>query len=123
MYGLKQVPRAWHEKIDYFLISFGFRCCESNHNIYVLHVHGDTLIMTLYVYYVVIIPNNVDLVLGLKEKLVDTFEMIDTDLLHFPLSIQVFQMLDYVFLSQPKYVMELLEIFKMDDCKLYATHL
>jgi hypothetical protein len=49
LYGLKQAPKAWYEKIDKFFLNFGFKCCESNHSIYVLHVNDDTLIVALYV--------------------------------------------------------------------------
>ena len=49
LYGLKQAPHSWYENIDHFLVTLGFKCCESNHGIYVLHFHGDTLIVALYV--------------------------------------------------------------------------
>ena len=44
--------------------------------------------------------------------------MINLGLLHFFFSIQVLQMHDGIFLSQPKYVMDLLNQFKMDDYKV-----
>ena len=61
MYGLKQAPCAWYEKIDYFFINIGFKHCESNQNIYVLHFHGDTLIVEFYVDDLVITGDNVNL--------------------------------------------------------------
>jgi hypothetical protein len=39
LYGLKQAPRAWYEKINRFFLSLGFKCCESDQSIYVLHVN------------------------------------------------------------------------------------
>jgi len=42
-------------------------------------------------------------------------------LLYFFPGIQVLQLHDGIFLSQPKYVLVLLKIFKMDDYKSYAT--
>ena len=77
-YGLKQEPCAWYEKIGCFFANISFKCCESDHNIYVLHAHGDTLIVALYVDDLVINGNNVDLILGLKKQLDDTFEMTNT---------------------------------------------
>ena len=67
LYSLKQAPQAWHEKIDHFFINLGFKHCELDHNIYVLHIHGDTLLVALYVEYDLFITgNNVELILGLK---------------------------------------------------------
>jgi hypothetical protein len=88
---------------------------ELDHNIYVLHVNGETLIVALYVDDLVITRSNVNLILGLKKKLADTFEMANLGLLHFFLGIQVLQMDDGIFISQPKYVLNLLQKFRMED--------
>ena len=77
--------------------------------------------MVLYVDDLVITINNVNLILGLKKQLANTFEMTDLGLLHFFLGIQILQMDDGIFLSQPKYALDILKRFKMDDCKSYAT--
>ena len=34
LYGLKQVPRAWHAKMDSFLLSPGFEICKYDPNVY-----------------------------------------------------------------------------------------
>ena len=118
---MKQVPRAWYEKIDHLFINLGFKHYESNHNIYVLHVHGDTLIIAIYVDDLVITGNNLDLIVGLKRQLVETFEMIDLGLLHFFLGLQVLPMYNGFFLSQSKYVLDLLRRLNLDDYKLHST--
>lgn len=123
LYGFKQAPRAWYEKIDCFFIDLGFKCCESNNSIYVLHTKDEILIVALYVNDLVIIGSNVDLILGLKKQLANTFEMTDPGLLHFFLGIQILQIDDGIFISQRKYVIDLLQRFKMEDCKPYATPL
>jgi hypothetical protein len=55
----------------------------------VLHVKDETLIVAIYVDDLVIIERNVDLIMGLKKQLVDTFEIIDLGLLHLFFGIQV----------------------------------
>ena len=77
--------------------------------------------MELYVDDLVIIGNNANLILGLKKQLVDTFEMTDLCILCFFLGIEVLQIDDDIFISQPKYALYLLKRFKMDDCKVCAT--
>jgi hypothetical protein len=118
---LKQAPRAWYAKIDHFFLNLGFKHCESDHSLYVLHDNGDTLIVVVYVDDLVITGNNLDLLLRLKRQLVDTFDMTDLGLLHYFLGLQVLPLSDGLFLSQSKYVLDLLNHFKMDDCKPCAT--
>jgi hypothetical protein len=67
LYGLKQAPKAWHEKINKLFLNFGFKRCESEHNVYVLHVNNDNLIITLYVDDLVITRGSVDLISGFEE--------------------------------------------------------
>ena len=78
LYSLEQGPHACYEKIDHFFINLGFKHCEYDHSIYILHVHGDNLIMELYFDDLVITGNNVNLILGLKKQLAISiyFEMI-----------------------------------------------
>jgi hypothetical protein len=64
-----------------------------------------------YVDDLVIIGNNVKLVTGLKKQLEITFEMTDLGSLNFFLGIQVLHMDDGIFISQPKYVWNILEKF------------
>lgn len=58
---------------------------------------------------------------GLKRRLANTFEMKDLGILHFFLSLQVLPLLDGFFISQSKYLMDLLHHFQIDDCKTHAT--
>ena len=95
--------------IDCLFVNLDFKHCESDHNIYVLHVNGDTLIVVLYVDDLVITGNNVNLILGLKKQLANTFEITDLGLLHFFFGIQILQMDDGILLSQPKYALDILK--------------
>ena len=102
---------------------YGFKCCESNHSLYVLHVHGDNLIVVIYVDDLVITGNNLDLILRLKTQLAATFEMTDLGILHYFLGLQVLPLPNGVFIFQSKYLLDLLKHCKMDDCKPCATPL
>ena len=48
--------------------------------------------------------------------------MPNLSLLHFFLSIQILQMDDGIFLSQPEYALDILKLLNMDKCKSCATH-
>jgi hypothetical protein len=66
LYGLKHAPRLWYTNIDHFFLILGFKHCQCDHNIYVLHDNNDTLIVVVYVDYLVITINNLDLIIILK---------------------------------------------------------
>jgi hypothetical protein len=82
--------------------------CESNHNIYLLHVNVETLIVALYLDDLVIIGSNVNLMLGLKKQLMDMFWMTNLGLSYLFFGIQVLQMDDGIYVSQPKGMLNLL---------------
>jgi hypothetical protein len=113
LYGLKQDPQAWYANINIFFLRLSFKWCESDHRLYMLHTNGDTLIVDVYVDDLLIIGNNNDLILILKKQLVDYFDMIDLGTLHYFLGLQVLSLCDGFFISQSKYVMDLLTRFKM----------
>ena len=68
-YGLKKDSWAWHTKIDNFFLWIGFKRCEYDRNLYVLHTNGDTLIIDVYVHELLIIGNNIGLILRSKKQL------------------------------------------------------
>lgn len=82
LYGLKQAPWAWYEKIDQLFLDMGFKQCESDNSIHVLHVKGDTFVV-VYVDELVLTRNNSNLIFRLKSQLVNIFEMIDLGIFHF----------------------------------------
>ena len=106
---------------SFFFFNLGFKLCEFDHRIYILHVQGDTLIVVVYVDDLVITSNNPNLILGLKGQLSNFFEMTNLGILHFFLGLQVFPLSDRLFISQSKYVLVLLKCFKMDDCNACTT--
>ena len=99
LYGLKQVPWAWYTNIGSFFLNLGFKCCQYDHSIYVLHVNFDTLIVDAFVDDLVITRNNPYLIFGLKRQLANTFEIEDLGSLHFFLGLQVLPLYDGSFLS------------------------
>ena len=121
LYGLKQSPWDWYEKIDYFFVNLGLKHCESDYSVYVLHVEGNTSIFVVYIDDLILTGNKPDLIFWLKRWLSNTFEMIDLGLQHFFLGLQVLPHLDGIFISQFKNVSDVLKCFKMDDYKACAT--
>ena len=48
LFGLKQAPRAWYDRIDSFLMSLGFTKSKADSNLYYKVVDGGPMILFLY---------------------------------------------------------------------------
>jgi hypothetical protein len=55
---------------------------------------------------------------GIKEQMSQVFEMKDLGELHYCLGLEVWRNVGQTFVSQGKYVREVLKKFKMDQCKV-----
>jgi hypothetical protein len=61
------------------------------------------------------------LIVGCKRELTSEFEMKDLSLMHYFLGLEVWQRSDEIFLSQGKYIVEILQRFGMMDYKSMTT--
>jgi hypothetical protein len=120
---LKKAPRDWYAKINNLFLRLGFKHCESDHGLYVLYTHGNTLIIVVYVDDLVITSNNIDIILILKKQLYNSFDMKNLGILHYVLGLQVLPLSNGFFISQSKYEVDLLTHFKMENCNPCATSL
>eukprot|EP00253_Pinus_taeda_P024982 PITA_24982 len=93
LYGLKQAPRAWYTRITHYFTELGFKKSESDANLY--HIMD----------------------------LAREYEMKDMGLMHYFLSMEVWQKDGELFVSQGKYANEILKRFHMEKCKPMQTPL
>ena len=56
-----------------------------------------------------------------KKSMMIEFEMFDLDMMHYFLDIEIVQSTNGIFISQKKYVWEILDRFQMKDCNLIST--
>ena len=61
------------------------------------------------------------LISDMKRKLATEFEMNDLGMMHYFLGMEVWQNVDGISLGQAKYVVDILKIFWMMDCKSMTT--
>eukprot|EP00253_Pinus_taeda_P025601 PITA_25601 len=120
-YGLKQAPRAWYSRIDSYLLENGFEKCEGESTLYIKEKDGKFLIVVLYVDDVIFTRNDDYLIENFKTIMKEEFEMTDMGLLRYFLGIEVEQNGKGIFISQAKYVNEVLERFNMQDSKAAIT--
>ncbi|GJY20931.1 putative ribonuclease H-like domain-containing protein, partial [Tanacetum coccineum] len=99
LYGLHQAPKAWYKTLSTYLIENGFRRGTIDKNLFIKKVKGDILLVQVYIN---------DIIFGsTKKSLCDGFE--------------VQQMEDGIFISQEKYVAEILKKFDFAIVKTTST--
>ena len=120
MYGLKQAPRAWYGRIDSYLSIKVFNKSKADPNLYLKVVEYEPVIMLLYVDDLFLTGNEKQ-IMESKKKLAEEFEMKEPGLMHYFLSLEVWQSSEGIFLNQGKYALEILKRFNMLECKAMAT--
>ena len=98
LYGLKQAPKAWYGRIDSFLMSMGFANSKDNPNLSYKVVEDVPVIILLYVDDLFLTGNEKQ-IMESKKKLAKEFEMKDLGLMHYFLGLEVWQILEGIFLN------------------------
>ena len=110
LYGLKQAPRAWYERLHKYLVQRGFERTDDNNNMYIKSKEGkDILISKIFVD---------DIIFGGKEvlskdfddKMKHEFEMPMFGEIKFFVGLQVHQLKQGIFVTQSKYIKEILKM-------------
>jgi FtsZ-interacting cell division protein YlmF len=121
LYGLKQAPRAWYYKLDKYLQDKGFKRGTIDNNLYIKTEGDDLLIVLVYVDDIIFGSNNASLVQWFASAMQSEFEMSMIGELSFFLGLQITQRSEGLFLSQEKYLREMLKRFQMEDSTPMST--
>ncbi|WJZ86050.1 hypothetical protein VitviT2T_005550 [Vitis vinifera] len=108
LYGLKQSPRVWFGRFTKSMRAFGYRQSNSDHTLFLKKQHGNITTLIVYVDDMVVTGNDPEERKALQNYLSRDFEMKDLGPLKYFLRIEVFQSSEGIFLSQRKYVLDLL---------------
>jgi hypothetical protein len=115
LYGLKQTPRAWYEKMDSYLISHDFIRCKYDSNVYMMRNTNSIMILVLYVDHLLITGSSALSISFVKDIFHNRLSMMDMGPLHFFLCIEITHDDLGIKISQDKYVRDLLDRFHMTD--------
>ncbi|XP_019059139.1 PREDICTED: uncharacterized protein LOC109117059 isoform X2 [Tarenaya hassleriana] len=108
IYGLKQSPRAWYTKLHDALIARGFSRSHSDHSLFTLHSGSGIIVLLVYVDDIIITGSDSSGINDTKSYLHQVFDIKDLGSLKYFLGIEVCRVFDDLFLSQRKYVLDLL---------------
>jgi hypothetical protein len=121
LYGLKQAPRAWYYRLDKFLQDKGFKKGIVDNNLYVKSEGDNLLVVLVYVDDIIFGCTNESFVQWFATSMQTEFEMSMIGELSYFLGLQVKQSSAGIFISQEKYLKEMLKKFQMEDSSLVRT--
>jgi hypothetical protein len=121
LYELKQAPRAWYQRLDMYLKDKGFKRGTVDNNLYIKIKDNDLLIVLVYVDDIIFGCNKDSLVQWFSSTMESEFEMSMIGELSFFLGLQITQRSEGMFISQEKYLREMLKRFQMEDSKPVGT--
>jgi hypothetical protein len=116
LYGLRQAPRAWYEKLHSSLNDLGFTRSNHEYVIYTWRTTSRPLVVGVYVDDLLIAGAIDSDIKQFKQEMQDRFRMSDLGLLTYYLGIEVSQDSSGISLCQKVYATRLLERTGMTDC-------
>lgn len=108
LYGLKQDPQAWFEKLRVFLLQLVFFSSFADHNMFISHSTNGFLVLLLYVDGMVVTRDNPQQITWLILQLNSQFSIKDLGFLHHFWGIEIHKVGIDLYLNQQRYIMELL---------------
>nr|GEU88050.1 ribonuclease H-like domain-containing protein [Tanacetum cinerariifolium] len=117
LYGLHQAPKAWYETLASYLLKNGFQKGKIDQTLFIKKQKGDILLVQVYVNDIIFGSTNKDLCKAFEKLMKDKFQMSSIGELTFFLGLQVKQKPDGIFISQDKYVADILRKFGLTDGK------
>ena len=109
LYGLRQAPRAWNERLDKELLKLGFVKNPQEHAVYRRSDKTSLLLVGVYVDDLIITGSSRAIIDAFKKEMMGSFSMSDLGLLCYYLGIQVEQKDGMTTLCQSSYTLKILE--------------
>ncbi|WZZ27559.1 hypothetical protein YC2023_010960 [Brassica napus] len=109
IYGLKQSPRAWYNKLSTTLNGRGFKKSELDHTLFTLTTPSGMIALLVYVDDIIITGSDKEGIIATKEFLKSMFEIKDLGEMKYFLGIEICRSKEGLFMSQRKYTLDLLK--------------
>nr|GFB20199.1 hypothetical protein [Tanacetum cinerariifolium] len=113
LYGLHQAPRAWYARLFIFLLNHNYRRGTIDKTLFIKRNSRDILLVQVYVDDIIFGSTNKAWCDEFKALMKGEFEMSAIGEMTFFLGLQVKQLPDGIFISQDKYVKDILTKFDM----------
>ena len=121
LYGLKQAPRAWFDRLRLTLQSWGFKNSKCDSSFFFLVSNNQITLVLIYVDDIIVTGSNAVSLQSFVEKLHKLFSLKDMGALHLFLGIEVKRDEMGMYLTQTRYIDELLKRVGMENTKPCPT--
>ncbi|GJZ50942.1 putative ribonuclease H-like domain-containing protein [Tanacetum coccineum] len=121
LYGLHQAPRAWYETLSSFLMENGFRRGTIDKTLFIKKKKSDIMLVQVYVDDIIFGSTKKSMCTEFEDCMHKRFQMSSMGELTFFLGLQVKQQPDGIFISQDKYVADILKKFDFWSIRTATT--
>ncbi|GJT12556.1 putative ribonuclease H-like domain-containing protein [Tanacetum coccineum] len=121
LYELHQAPRAWYETLSTYLLDNEFQRGKIDKTLFIKRYKGDILLVQVYVDDIIFGSTKKKLCNAFEKLMHKKFQMSSMGELTFFLVLHVKQKKDGIFISQDKYVDEILKKFGFTEVKTAGT--
>nr|GEW47576.1 retrovirus-related Pol polyprotein from transposon TNT 1-94 [Tanacetum cinerariifolium] len=121
LYGLHQAPKAWYETLSIYLLENGFRRGIIDKTLFIKKDKCDILLVQVYIDDIIFGSTKKSLCIEFEGLIHKKFQMSSMRELTFFLGLQVMQKDDGIFISQDKYVADILKKFDFSLVKIKST--
>ncbi|GJW91978.1 putative ribonuclease H-like domain-containing protein [Tanacetum coccineum] len=121
LYGLHQAPRAWYETLSSFLMENGFRRDTIDKTLFIKNKKSDIMLVQVYVDDIIFVSTKKSMCTEFEDCMHKRFQMSSMGELTFFLGLQVKQQPDGIFISQDKYVADILKKFDFWSIRTATT--
>ncbi|GJZ54126.1 putative ribonuclease H-like domain-containing protein [Tanacetum coccineum] len=121
LYDLHQAPRAWYETLSTYLLENRFSRGTIDKTLFIKKIKNDILLVQVYVDDIIFGSTKRSLSTEFEKLMHKRFQMSSIGELTFFLGLQVEQRKDGIFLSQDKYVYDILKKFGFTTVKTAST--
>ncbi|GKD77811.1 putative ribonuclease H-like domain-containing protein [Tanacetum coccineum] len=117
LYGLHQALKAWYETLSTYLLDNGFQRGQIDKTLFIKRIKSDILLVQVYVDDIIFGSTKKQLCTNFEKLMQNKFQMSSVGELTFLLGLQVTQKDDGIFISQDKYMDEILKKFGFSTIK------
>jgi hypothetical protein len=121
LYGLKQEPRAWYERLRDFLLSKGFKMGKVDTTLFTKKIGQDLFVLQIYVDDIIFGSTNQDYCEEFGKMMANKFEISMIGELSYFLGLQIKQLKNGIFVGQDKYIKDIFKKFGIIDSKAIST--
>ncbi|KAL0390458.1 UNVERIFIED_CONTAM: Retrovirus-related Pol polyprotein from transposon RE2 [Sesamum calycinum] len=123
LYGLKQASRQWNIELTSKLEAFGFKQSSHDHCLFTMRTDSSFLALIVYVDDVLLTGDSLDSLSSVKHYLDDLFTIKDLGHAKFFLGLELARSTHGTFITQKKYLMDIVRDCHLEEAKPAATPL